>query len=313
MQLDTSENIIAMMVSIVVDNFGSLQTLGLLARSSKSLHASVYGDKSLVCNVAKRLPLMPLKAVRKLFTLTEKTFVPCAAVQPPLLYPWSRVFLRYSAFDAFQIAMDVHKDIPSMTHAFERRQVRSNAMKLVWKLKTERAAEERRQRRVDIATIRSDLRMIPQRDHFPTPSEVYYEIHGVVRGLNGVYRDKKLMMIRMKSNPSDADIACEELYKREMYHPERLSHTEQMSILSCNIAFEHFLSNYTSHREMYFAIIRLGGVAHPIDFLYPLPEEWPWLVHMPSRTIGEFQYDEVPALYRRWRTEHDVLYEDMPI
>ncbi|KAJ1482415.1 hypothetical protein T484DRAFT_1747630 [Baffinella frigidus] len=313
MQLDTSQNIIAMMMSIIGENFESLQTLSLLARTSKLVHTSVYGDESLVRNITKMMPLMPRKAVRKLFVLTESTFVPFAAVQEKPIYPWSRVILRCSAFDAFKVAMEVHKNIPSMVRAFERRKVRSNTMKRVCAMKAERKLQIYRERRADVVEIRSDLVMIPQRDHFPTHSEMHYVIHGIVRGLNGVYRDKKLMMIHMKPNPSESDIACVELYKREMRDPDSLSHKEKMAILSCNIAFEHFLSNYTSHREMYISVVHLGGAAHPIDFLYPLPDNWPWVANTPIRNICEFQYDEVPAMYRQWRAAHDTLYEDEPI
>jgi hypothetical protein len=306
--LDTSDNIIAMMMPIIAENFKSLKTLNLLTRSSKSLRVSIYGDEALVRDITKRMSLMSRIDVRKLFLLTASTFVPFAAVQEKPFYPWSRVFPKCSAFDAFKISMEVHENIPALTLAFERRQVRSKAMKIVWTAKSNRAAEAYKQRREEIAQIRLDLFMEPQHGHFHTHSEIHYEMYGTFRPLNSVYRDKKLMMIHKKPTPTDEDIKVVELYKREMHEPTNLSHGEKLSILACNIGFEHWLANFTPHRELCHSVTRISGIAHPIDFLFQLPDVWPWIENVSACNIGEFQYDQIPVLYQQWRTEHDTLY-----
>jgi hypothetical protein len=311
--MDSAENVISMMVPIITENFKSLKTLNLLARSSKSLSTSIYGDKALIRDITKRMPLMTRIEIRKLFLLAPNTFVPFAAIQEqPSPYPWSRTFLKCSAFDAFALSMDVHESIPALARAFDRRQVRSNAMKLVWVAKTRRVVDACRQRSEELVQIRADLAMVHQRDHYRTWSEITYSIEGTLRRLNGVYRDKMLMKIHNKPSPTNEDTKTVELYKREKHNPGSLSHTEKLCILSANVAYEHWLSNFTSHRELSISVTRLTGIVHPIDFLFPLPDIWPWVDGTPTFNIGGFKYNEIPELYIKWRTEHDVFYEDEP-
>jgi hypothetical protein len=316
MQIDTAENVIALLIPVIAENFNSLETLNLLARTSNTLRRSVSGDMRLASLVVKQMPQMLKTTLRQLFVLPPKCDIPFAAIQDKKpLYPWSRVVLCCNVSTAFAIAMRTHTDIPTMAAAFNRRQVRSDAMKRAWHRRNGRAEEARQQRRVDITQIRADLSIVPGR-HLMTVGQMNYTIYGIVKPMNAVYRDKRLMAIHTargvitQEDQQFIDVA----QKDKTGTAAALSHTERLLVLKCNIAWEHYLQNYSNHRELSMTVMRFDNAhTHPIEFLFPLPLIWPWVNQDPVYAIGNFQINLVPTMWTNWREKHDALYQVMNI
>lgn len=313
LQLETSGCIIAMLMPIIGEHFNSLKTLRALSMCSKAIHMSVHGNADIVRETTKKMSVMSTKDVRKLFMLPATTFIPLALGQPLPSYPWERVPHRYSAFDAFQIAMVAHGGITKFPRVFANRQVRSTAMKLAWAVKNERIEDDRLRRIDEVSTIKLSLSIVNGGRFTRTHSPIWYEIFGTVEPMNQNYCDQKLMTIHKKpSGPDEDDVKFKELVRRDMFERDKLSHEEKLSILAYNIGYEHWFSHYTTARELLASTDRFNIQIRSVAFLFPLPEIWPWVSNVPIRNIGEFSYYDIPALYLQWRTDHDALYEDRP-
>jgi hypothetical protein len=310
MQQETSEHVIALLLPVIADNFKSLKTLNLLARTSNTLRRSVSGDLRLATLVVNNMPQLSKIILRTLFVLSPKCDIPFAAIQDKKpMYPWSRFVPCCNASTAFAIAMRIHTDMPSMAAAFNRRQVRSDAMKRAWHRRNERKVEARRQRFVDVTQILAELSIAP-RGHM-TRSEAHYRINGIVRNMNGVYRDKKLMSIHKAPGViTQEDQHFIDVARKDKTGTAAMSHTEHMLVLKCNIAWEHYIMNYSNHIELTTAVARLH-TAQPLalEFLFPLPEIWPWVNQDPAYAVGGFQINLIPMMLRTWREQHDTLYE----
>lgn len=186
--VDTAEKVIALLFPVIVESIDSLNTLNLLARTSKSLQIAVRDARSVDC-IATNMPAASRTVLRKLFVLPAKVSLSCMMLPCPRRM-W-RFVPRCSVLEAFKRAIVVHGDVASMSRAFHSRQRRSTAMKLVWKKKKNEIHERLYRRRCDLEQIHQDLFIIPSYGHVTTDSEFYYMTYGVVKRMCTVYRDKR--------------------------------------------------------------------------------------------------------------------------
>jgi hypothetical protein len=97
----------------------------------------------------------------------------------------------------------------------------------------------------------------------------------------------------------------------DMIAPETLSKCEKMLVLRHNVAWEHYLLNFTNFSDLMDEIDDASVKRIHVESLFPLPARWPWLA--PPRGIevaGQMQVKQLPARWARWREKHNFLYDD---
>lgn len=319
---DTPEGIITMLISVIVQEFDSVSTLNLLARTSKSLNVTV-SDPRLVAMVVKNTPAMTKGALRKLFVLPRN--VPLSFIMMPCPRQVLRSSARCAVDVAFQRAMITHEGVCGMQQAFHARQLRSVAMKRSLVRKKEALALLWQARRRDIEQIHEDLFLVPSKAHVCTDAEMYYTAFGLVKRLSSVYRDKRFMLIHntgLHTLPWRKGVNnFMRVARVDMTAPETLTHGERLFMLRHNIAWEHYLVNYTNFTTLLESVEDVITDIDHIEFLYPLPARWPWIVQgnatqphnatQPPHVepVQNFQVGEIHARWQLWLDEHAVLYE----
>ena len=187
--MQSPEDVICLILSLIVTNIDSLGTLNILLRTSKSLRTTGLGDRRLFESVASNMPAMTKTVLRKLFVFTEHVTLPLLILPCPYS---DRLVLLCRVADAFKHAMVIHGDLYGISRAYHSRQRRSLAMKQAWKKKKEDMGLIWQSRRRDIEQIHQDLCMIPSIDLIPTDAELFYMARGIIKRLGVVYRGKRV-------------------------------------------------------------------------------------------------------------------------
>ena len=309
--MDRTDHIIGMLLPIIAESFDSFNTLNLLARTNTTLQVAT-GDHRLVCTVAKKSQPMTKTALRRLFVLPGT--VNLSYMFLPSVYTIFRIVPRCRVIDAFQQAMATHGNVQRMAATFHVRQRRSVAMKEVWKRKKELLATQKDARRGEVEQIRSELFIIPCSGHIPIDAESYYELYGVVKRLGRVYRNKRLMALHtaglLHIEGGDMNTFLR-VARVDMTDPRMLTHAENLLILRHNIAWEHYLFNYSNFQTAMISIADVITDIDHIEFLFPLPTRWPWIGGDGTlHSVEQFQATELSELFHHWLAEHDTLYED---
>ncbi|KAJ1468159.1 hypothetical protein T484DRAFT_1856264 [Baffinella frigidus] len=137
-------------------------------------------------------------------------------------------------------------------------------------------------RRRDIEQIHEDLFLVPSKAHVCTDAEMYYTAFGLVKRLSSVYRDKRFMLIHntgLHTLPWRKGVNnFMRVARVDMTAPETLTHGERLFMLRHNIAWEHYLVNYTNFTTLLESVEDVITDIDHIEFLYPLPARWPWIV-----------------------------------
>ena len=307
---DSADHVIALLLPIIAEGFISFKTLNLLARTNTTLRHATR-DCRLVHTVAKNAPAMSKTAIRKLFVLPRSA--PLTYMYHPSIYAAFSVIPRCKMIYAAEMAMAVHGCVRMMAKAFHVRQRRSAAMKLFWKQKKAIQEAKTNARRLEIDDIKADLFMIPSSDHITTDAEMYYDTYGVVKRLGRVYRNKRVMAL---NNAGLLHIgggvinSFLRVARVDMTNPDELSHTEKLFILRHNMAWEHYLLNYSNFTSSLLSVADVVMDVDHLEFLYPLPTRWPWISQDSLHTVEHFAAAELPVMFQRWLALHDALYDD---
>ena len=297
-----------LVMSVIAENFTSLRTLNILARSCKTLQVSA-GDPRLVSIViAKALP-MTKTTLRRLFVLSKQVDLPFLMLPCP--YIILRVIPRCSVSVAFGIAMAQHEGIKSMSRAYHTRQRRSDSMKLVWARKKKMHHDRWKARREEVDCIRSDLFIIPSASHLLTNAELWYMALGICNRLDPVYRDKRLMNMHHAGLLSMPENQFRRVAITDMTEPTTLTSCERLLILKHNIAWEHYLLNYTNYKSLQESVRHVIVDPKHIQFLFPLPSSWPWISKTSPAVEKHYEVHEILEKWDEWRKLHDELYESM--
>jgi len=300
-------DIIALLITLIAEGFVSVNTLNILARTSKSLQVAT-SDPRLVPMVLHKTPAMTKGALRKLFVLTQT--VSLRFMTLPCPYRGLRILPRCDVHRAFQVAMVTHQGTRGMANAFHVRKRRSDAMRLVWKKKKKDALVAWQQRRRDIEQIHEDLFIVPSAAIVKSEAEMHYAAFGTIKRMSGVYRDKRSMAIYNAGllNVSGVENTFMRVARLDMNAPDTLSKSERLYVLRHNIAWEHYLLNFTNFIELLAAVERLITDINHIEFLFPLPVRWPWILPASVATAASYDADAILPLFQTFRDTHNVLY-----
>jgi hypothetical protein len=97
----------------------------------------------------------------------------------------------------------------------------------------------------------------------------------------------------------------------DMRHPHLLTKSEQLLVLRHNIAWEHYLFNFTNFISVVALVEPFVVDVEHVHTLFPLPTRWPWVTTgQAPHTVENFRVDNLDAAWVRWRDTHDVLYLD---
>ena len=303
--LDTPNSIIAALLGEIAEHFITLSTLNLLMRTSKTLNASATDARLLTC-VLKNTPAMTKKAIRRLFVLPSR--VPLAFIMEPCRFRGLLGIPRCDAAQALRTALTVHTSVERMALAFHARTRRSLAMKRMWKRKRQERVEQWIRRRREIDQIHADLAMIPQQAHTTTDAETYYSAFGLVKRLSSVYTDKRLMILHNAGLLGMPENTFVHVAKLDLTHPELLTHAQRLFVLRHNIAWEHYLYNYTNFEPLLESVQHVLTDINHVEFLFPLPLRWPWITPVPVPFSAHFDVADIHGIYEQWQEQHDTLY-----
>jgi hypothetical protein len=274
------DDVITHVLSVIVIYLTSFKSLNKLMRTNRQLRL-VASDPMLFSIIVTNIPDMDKNMLCKLFVLPTRMYIS----RSPMAYNTK----RYSAAEGFRHAVVLHGGVNGIRFAHQRRIKRGNAMKLVW---IQRKADTLRRwegRRRDLDTIMRDLRINPSIHNTTTRAEIYYQEYGVVQPMNSVYRSKRLMKIfdagLLQIGTTFTYVANIDRTMREM-----LTHSESMYVLMQNIAWEHYLLNFSNFLKI-LADNHIQDIQH-VEVLFPLPTQWPWVVATP-RCVVHVTYEDI--------------------
>ena len=299
-------------LSLITEHFDDLQTINLLARTNKALSAAVASDPALFSNVVANMPAMPLFVLRRLFVLQQRTSIPVMThknTENKAVLATFTERARYNPLHAFEIAMRIHKDVPTMAKVFHRREIRSKGMAEYWRVKREAEQAESRARHLEIRTIKEELQITHGHMMAYDHASMEYYAYGRISPLSEVYRDKMLMMYKESGRSGGAQATrFLQIARKDMATPRTMTHEEDLFILKHTIAWNHYLNNFSNYRNLVGSISEFVIDCKRIAFLIPLPDEWPWLNNGTRYIAGGFNIDDLEGMWGRWRALHDTLH-----
>jgi hypothetical protein len=304
--LETPENTIAMLLSVIVEHSLPLQGLNMLMRTSKTLNTAAT-DPRLLDRVLQHTPAMTKKRIRRLFVLPARMALRFIVEPCPLRV--LRVIPRCGVAQAFRTALAHHGSVQRMQQAFHVRARRSLCMKRMWQRKREEREAQCIERRREIVDIHEDLAMMPQRVHTTTDAELYYSHFGVIKRFSSVYTSKRLMILRNAGLLEMPENTFAQVANLDRTHPHLLTHAQRLYVLRHNIAWEHYLYNYTNFEELLHSVEHALTDMNHLEFLFPLPLRWPWIAHAAAPFTAHFEAADIPELYDVWHAEHEGLYD----
>ena len=96
----------------------------------------------------------------------------------------------------------------------------------------------------------------------------------------------------------------------DMTAPEMLTRDEKLLVLRHNIAWEHYLANYTNFNLILESVERVITDIDHIESLIPLPNRWPWREppKKPLPVVSVFE-SELRSAWNHWCETHEFLYD----
>jgi hypothetical protein len=145
--MDSPDTVIALLISIISNEFDSVRTLNILMRTSKSLNAAAC-DPTVLANVVKNTPAMNKDNLRLLFVLQSRVQMVSFEVPPPF---YGRSGRRLCVVEpVFNDAIAIHGGVKEMNiawHARKRRKARSTVHTASTK---QYGPQSRKESRIDI-------------------------------------------------------------------------------------------------------------------------------------------------------------------
>jgi hypothetical protein len=300
---------------VIAAQFDSLKTLNMLARTNKALSVAVASDSAMVRCVVAKLQGMGKTMLRRLFVMPQRSPIPF------MTWDDSRHLSIYRRYErpqcnplvAFDLAMELHKTLQTMTKAYDRRKIKSDAMKKVWGQKNDALEEEYRTRSMELRSIKQELQIIPQMRHITSSAALTYASWGRVDPLSEVYRDKMLMQYRTGDQPDGAEATFFlQIARKDMAIPRIMTHEEDLFVLKHKIAWQHYIYNYSNYKDLLWSVRGAVQDQKRIEFLLPLQNPWPWVGRDSPYMVGTFHVDELEGMWERWRAQHDTLHPAAP-
>ena len=303
---------IELLAPVIAAQFDSLQTLNMLARTNKALSVAVASDSAMVRCVVAKLPGMGKTILRRLFVMPQRSPIPFMTWEDSRhlsIYGGRYEHPQCNPLVAFDLAMELHETLQTMTKAYGRRKIKSDAMKKVWDRKNDALEDAYRTRAVELRSIKQELQIIYQMRHATSTAEMIYAMWGRVEPLSGIYRDKMLMRYSTGTEPQGAEATLfEQIARKDIAFPRIMTHEEDLFILKHKIAWQHYLFNYSNYKDL---LLSTRGVVHDqkrVEFLLPLQNPWPWVGRDSPYMVGTFHVDELEGMWERWRAQHDTLH-----
>ena len=294
--MDSTEDVLVSMLSIIAHNLDSLGSLNRLIRTNKRLKVEA-GNTYIISKVIPNMKWMNWKSLSKLFVLPGK-MKPSHLVNDNSHFSPHRHSYRHQCFpkDAFCASIAIHLSVHRINEVFLIRQRRGILLK---------GSCVSKGRKQDIEQIMKDLDLSKRRINRITDAERNYLRHSFIGELNPIYRDHKFMAhtisgILLHRDNTFRRIACMDSVL--------LSKEEQLFVLGKNIAYENFLFNHTNYLD----IIQESGLAVDLDnkkvqYLFKPPSLWPWVTNSPRMNVA-YDPDTNEQAYLAFRVDHDVLY-----
>lgn len=293
----------------IAPHFDSIRTLCMLAGTCHSLRELVQSYPQLYESILQHATPMNKSTVRWLFLLPQHIpLQPLTLAQVPFAKRMEcieslpqrvrtqiivssssalqRVLPRYSAAQAFSLAISKYGSMRGIAKAFHLRARRSEAQRAAWRQKQHRQLQLREARAREVESLRDELfitgttppvSMQPQRagaGAYRSFAEIMYETDGSLYAMNSAYVRHQLTRIRRVMGDGFVS-EFEKIASKAVNAFELLTADEKRYVLKHNIAWEYYLYNYTNYREL----MRTINAAIPTEFLFPLPRTWPWVLH----------------------------------
>ena len=185
-----------------------------------------------------------------------------------------------------------------MNRIFLKRQHQSSVMKNRWFLNG---------RDKDIEQIMKDLNIhldyIDQ--HRKTDAEKQYLRYSYIGKLNPTYVDHKFMAHNVSGILLHADNTFRRIASKDS---ALISKQEELFVLGKNIAYEHFLFNYTNYLDIiHNSKVGVDFDGNKVQYLFKPPSVWPWVITSPHIDMV-YDPDTNEESYLAFRVAHDVLY-----
>ena len=297
-------DVVLLMISVITENLDSLSALNRLIRTNKKINV----EAKRICTISKvvsNMQGMNRRALMRLFVLPSKKifadYVVDNELYPPGLFSSKDSF---TPIDAFQSSLLMNDSISNINRLFCIRKKQSNTMRLVWASKQnmeQTKFEAREARAKEIKTIHESLHMKHDdfQNSYVTEAETRYLNDSLIGHLNFTFRDHKFIAHNLAGILHHPDNTFQMVALKDMRDPSSLSYDERIFILGKNIAYEHFLFNYTNYLE----ILRVNDLdvsqyENDVQYLFKPPSVWPWVDESPAfhavynDDTNEEEYDE---------------------
>jgi hypothetical protein len=126
--------------------------------------------------------------------------------------------------------------------------------------------------------------------------------------MDPIYRDKRLMNMHKAGLLAIPENVFRRVAITDMTEPATLTSSERLMILKYNIAWEHYLLNYTNFRSLQQSVRHVIVDPYHVQFLFPLPTSWPWIAKTCPNVEKDYNIDEIMQKWGEYRQVHDELY-----
>ena len=299
------------MISVIAENLNSLGALNRLIRTNKCLSVESSKD-SIFFSVVQNMDGMSRKRLWKLFGLPVK-LPPAHLVFESYRYPPGLFSSKYSfsPAEAFKSALLINYTTARINSSYITRKKQSESMKITWALKKKTIQDVLDARQDEIKTIYASIGInydeLNKHPRNVTESEELYLKHNVVTDLNYTLRDFKIIAHAGAGILNLEDNAFMKLAVKDLKDSKNLTNDEKLYILGKNIAYEHFLFNYTNYLDiMHKNALDVMGYDDEVQWLFKPPSVWPWMNGAPCIDMP-FEEEENSEDYLEFREFVDEL------
>jgi len=311
--MGSTGDVVLLMVSVITEKLDSLGALNRLIRTNKKLNV----EANRICTISKvvsNMQGMNRRALFRLFVLPSRKvfadYVVDNELYPPGLFSCKHSF---TPSDAFKCSLLMNDSIRNINRLSGIRKNQSNTMRLVWASKKKMAqnkCEAREAREYEIKIIHESLHMKHNEFHtsYVTDAETKYLNDSWIGHLNFTYRDHKFIAHHLAGILHHPDNTFQMVALKDMQDWSSLSQDERLYILGKNIAYEHFLFNYTNYLDiLHDNDIDVSQYENDVQYLFKPPSVWPWVDASPSFHVV-YDNDTNEEEYDKFREYSDTLY-----
>jgi len=304
------------MLSVIAENLNSLSALNRLIRTNKRLSVESSTD-SMFSSVAENMDGMSRKRLWKLFGLPVK-LPPAHLVFESYRYPPGLFSSKYSfsPAEAFKSALLINYTTARINSSYITRRKQSESMKITWALKKKKIQDVLDARQDEIKTIYASICInydeLNKHPRNVTESEEMYLKHNIVLDLNYTFRDFRIIAHADAGILNLEDNAFMKVAVKDLKDFTNLTKDEKLYILGINIAYEHFLFNYTNYLDIIHTNgLDVNGYDDEVQWLFKPPSVWPWVngapcINMPYE--DEYENSEDYSEFREFVDELSVTW-----